>query len=282
MSESEKAIVFGGKADPNDEAAYKAKIEAAKKGGVNSLKGTTPLGHVERPAIPPLASQPQHGGQSDGLVDGGVKPRPAGSPILSAATEEQLRQAAQAMNVPATEEAKVEEKKEEKKTDDDLFSLFDFDGKNEAERVLNNKKRREFIEKHCSEMNFEDLLMRDEVQQVVAIKPKQFEVTFRSLKPSESLFVKQFMSSEMQKTEAYYLEKFTLCQLCMAIVAINGKQFGAPHEKADGEISQEVFETRLRKLLKMSGYIVADLALNYAWFDIRVRKLLLADELGNG
>ena len=278
-----KVVEFGRKeVDPDTEAAYAAKIAAAKaKGGVNSLKGTTPVGHVDKlSGLPPLQKRGAADQAPAGLQDGGVSPRPVGSPLLSAQTQQQLEEMQKVQGQQIAEEAKAEEAK--KAEDPDVFDVFDFYGRSEAERVLNNKKRRKDIESRCATMSFEDLLMKDEVRQLVHILPDKFVVEFRSLRPSESLFIKQYMAKEESKTESYLGEKYSMCQLAMAVVSISGKVLGAPHLNDDDQVNEKVFETRLKMLLKKSGYIVADLAINYTWFDVRVRKLLNPDDLGNG
>lgn len=278
-----KEVVFGKRElDPEQEAEYLEKIKAAKKGGINALKGKTPLGHVERPAIPDLSHQGNPAALPTGLVDGGVQPRPPGSPLLSSSTAAQLEQAmkAQVEEKPAAV-PEPEIKKEE--LTEELLDVFNFDSVNTAERILNNKKRREEIEKRCSEMKFEDLLVYDEVRQTVPIRADgKFTVVYRSLKPDESLFLKEYVSKMKASSEAYALEKFSLCQLTCSVVKINDVELPS-HLDKNGEPDEKLFELKLRKLIKKSGYIVADLAVNYAWFDIRIRKLL-TDEgaLGNG
>jgi len=276
-------IVFGEKVDPKQEAVYHARIEAAKKsGGVNALKGSTPLGHMERPSIPPLTRQVSEAAeQSDGLVDGGVKARPPGSPVLSPATEAQLADAARAAKIQEAAAAQEASKEPSEDKTEGLFDMLDFDGRSEAERILNNKKRRQEIEIRCEPMSFEDLLMKNEVHQIVPIIPGKFEVIFRSMVPAESLFVKQFMSAESQKSENYYLEKMSMCNIAIGLLSINGKPIGAPHLN-DDEVNEEVFKQKLKSLSKKSAYILADLSLNYAWFDLRVRRLLSPEKLGNG
>lgn len=282
--EEVKEVVFGKKElDPEQEAAYLEKIAKAKKGGINALKGSTPLGHVEKPPMPDF-TQPR--GQQEvpsGLVDGGIQPRPAGSPLLSSATTAQLQQALAAQ---AQVEQKVEEKKEEISQEamaEELLDVFNFDQVNTAERVLNNKKRRDEIESRCSEMKFEDLLMFDEVRQTVPIRADgKFTVIYRSLKPEESLFLKDFLSKQKMPSETYALEKFALCQLTCAVVKINDNELPS-HLDKNGEPDEELFKIKLRKMVKKSGYIAADLSVNYAWFDIRIRKLMTHEgALGNG
>jgi hypothetical protein len=284
MSEKnvQSPIVFGKEIEPSSVDDYRAKIAQAQRTGVvSNLKGSTPLGHVERPHIPLLQRQANVDANPLGLTpEGGVQPRPAGSPVLSPQTQAQLESMAQAQQETAQQEEKKEEEK--KKEEEDLFDAFDFYGRSEQEKVLNNKKRRKAIEGRCEPMNFEDLLMKEEVRQRVPILPGKFEVVFRSLLPSESLFLKQFMMEDSKKSEAYYMEKYSLCQLCMGIVSINGKEIGTPHLTSDGDVNEAVFKDNLKKLVRKSSYIAADLMINYSWFDIRVRKLLNPDDLGNG
>lgn len=283
MADKNEVITFGKKElNPEEAASYKAKIAKARS-GVDSLKSVDPVGG-ERPNMPDFSQiQGMKGQQQGGLApDGSVQPRPAGSPVLSPQTAEQLAQMNQAMK--NQQEAKPTEEQMKKDIDEDkndLFEAFDFMGRNEAERVLNNKKRRLDIESRCEPMKLEDLIMADEVKQIVPIIPGKYTVTFRSTSPEENLFIKQFLAKEEAPSESYALEKFSLCQLACALVAINGVEF-PDHRKPDGAPDVELFKKKLTQLMKKSGYVIADLGLNYIWFDIRVRKLLSPDKLGNG
>lgn len=286
MSESEDADVvsFGKKSTPEMQSLYRQKIEAAKsRGGVNSLKGSTPLGGIERPLMPSLAPPES---AASGLSDtGGVQPRPAGSPVLSSQTRMQIdamnlaQEQAKKAAPPVLDESSVSSGAE--KVKDELWDAFDFAGQSEAERILNNRKRRQEIESRLTPMLLEDLLMSDEVQQDIIIVPGKLVVRMRSLLPGESLFVKQFLAEEKSPNEAYVLEKYSLCQLTCALVAINGKEF-PDHRDSNGEVDKKAFEVKLKMVMRKSGYVIADLGINYIWFDIRVRRLLAPEALGNG
>lgn len=280
--ENVKPITFGDKLTPEEEAAYRARIEQSKKKGVNALKTSEPVGKIPRPSIPLM----QRGGpqaEPKGLTpEGGVAPRPAGSPLLSSETAQQLQDMAAAQVAEQAETKKAEA--EETKKEEDIFEMFDFEGRNESERILNNKKRRKEIESRLEEMNIEDLLLNDEVQQTVIIIPDKYTVRFRSMTPEESLFIKQYLAKDQlgqQNNDNYMLEKFSLCQLACSLVSINGKPF-PDHRGKDGSPDTEAFKTKLTMLMKKSGYLVADLAVNYMWFDLRVRRLLNPEKLGNG
>jgi len=280
-----KTISFGKKElDPEQEAEYRDRIALARKGGISALKGSTPLGHIERPSIPDLTSRKASEGPTGLTSEGGVAPRPQGSPVLSPQTAAQLEQMQKAQAQQAKTEVLDEEeikKGAEAAAKEDLFDMFDFGGAGEAERILNNKKRRKEIEDRCEPMNFDDLILKDEVRQTVPIKPGQFEPRFRTMSPEESLFMKQFLAKDVNANDAYSVEKFSLCQLACALVSLNGQDF-PDHRKPDGTPDEDLFKIKLKKLMKKSGYIIADMAINYYWFDIRVRKLIAPDRLGNG
>lgn len=93
--------------------------------------------------------------------------------------------------------------------------------------------------------------------------------------------MKQFLAKEQSPNDAYSVEKFSLCQLACSLVSLNGQSF-PDHRKPDGTPDEDLFKIKLKKLMKKSGYIIADMAINYYWFDIRVRRLIAPEKLGNG
>lgn len=288
MAEREgKPIVFGdGNLSEDDKNRYREQIRNARRGSVDSLKGGDPVGVVPRPAVPLSQKAVDESDEMSSALtpEGGVRPRPPGSPPISPGTAAMIREASEAAAKQAHDEKEkaVEKAVEEKKEDNDIFNLFDFQGRNEAERVLNNKKRRQAIEARCEPMKLEDLILKNEVQQVVPIVQGQLEVTFRSMTPEENLFIKQYIAkNDAAQNENYLIEKFGICQLVCSLVAVNGKTF-VDHRGQDGSPDEKLFEQKLKTLIKMSGYLVADLGINYFWFDIRVRRLLNPESLGNG
>lgn len=286
-----KVVSFGRKElDPEEEASYLAKMAKAKKerGGINALKGTTPVGGVERPEMPDLTKKRLHPDAvmaSSGLTpDGGVAPRPPGSPVLSQGTQSQLEAMKKAQDAeaakPQLDEEAIKKAAEDKK--DELLDVFDFMAQDEATRILSNKKRRQEIESRLQPMDFEDLLMKGYVEQTIPILPGKFEPRFRSLRPAESLFIKVYMSKDTEATtDSYTAEKYSLCQLACSLVAMNGKAY-PDHRNTKGEPEMDLFKAKLKMLLDQSVYIIADLGIQFVWFDIRVRRLISPDRLGNG
>lgn len=283
MSEDPKleTVTFGQQPlDPDEQEAYTKKIREARAGNIGALKGSTPLGHVERPKNIPLMQRQAQAGPSPLTTEGGVQPRPPGSPVLRPETAQQLQDMSKAQEAQASK-AEGELKKEIEEAKPDLFDMFDFNGRNEAERVLMNKKRRKEIEERCEPMRLEDLIMRDEVQQDVTIVPGKFVARFRSATPQENLFVKRKMAEETTTSDQYLTEKYGLCQLACSLVSINGAAL-PPHLDEKGMPNDDLFHKKLQMLLRKSAYVIADLGINFFWFDIRVRRLLNPDDLKNG
>ena len=284
MADDPKVIDLGPKdIDPEEAKAYREKVRQAK-GGISALKGSEPVGSVPRPAMP-ILSKPK--GETPSVSPtGGVQPRPKGAPVISPETQQKLEEALKAgREMKEKEEAVLtaaDKAKLAEVTDSGVFDSFDFgDMTQQVNKILDNKKRREQIESRCEPMNFEDLLMKDEVRQRVPIIPDKFEPTFRSITPLESLFIKRRMSKETITTDQYLGEKYNLLLLTCCLVDINGVPL-PDHMNMQGEPDEKLFDEKLAVIMKKSGYIIADLSVNYIWFDIRVRRLLNPDDLKNG
>jgi hypothetical protein len=280
MSSDTKDVIELG--NPEADSTYKTQIENAKKSlsAVDALKGKSVLGHIERPRMPYLGPMEKAEVSPFG-PEGGVSPRPPGSPVIRQETKAALAAMEEATKKElkkAEEKSKDEVKKEEA---EDLFDMLDMDSRSEAERILNNKNRRKEIEKRCTPMNIEDLIWKDEVRQLVPVVPGKFEVEFRSITSQENLFLKQFIAKEATTTDMYLVEKLGICQVTCALVSINGKPL-PDHRSPDGAVDETLFKEKFKKVAKMSSYVVGDLGINYMWFDIRVRKLINPDVLGNG
>ena len=296
MPENDGVVEFGqSELDPEKAQEYAQKIREARKTmtmgskeHLASLKGSTPIGLIPRPQMPNLQEAASISARGGGLAEQireGVQPRPKGSPVLTAETTQQLRDMAEAQK--NMEPPKVEEKKPEPepKPEDDLADLMDFGNlRSEAERIHKNKKRKESIEKRCEKLILSELIWKGELKQTVPIVPGEFEAVFRTISADENLFIRKFVSAE-KANDAYLLDLYTLCQLTCALVAIagGGNVRALPeHLNTNGEVDQKAFTEKLGRIRKMPLPLIADLLVNYDWFDVRTRKVLSSDELGNG
>lgn len=285
MSETPPVVQFGQRElDPDQEAEYAKKIAASRERlptKLDGLKGSTPLGHVPRPAMPDLAvartipSEDMRAGQRETPSMGGAE-MAAGLKQLGDAVKGQPKEA------PKPDEKKAVPEKDDRSLLELLDGLESAAGpRNESERILNNKKRKEAIEKRCQPLDFQDLLMKNFVTQSVPIMPGKFEPTFRSITMEEELFAKNFMASE-NGNESFLTSKYTLVQLACGLLAINDSPMVDHLDRVTGQVNKEEFKKKLIQLQRMSVYLIADLMTNYFWFDLRVRRLMASDELGNG
>jgi hypothetical protein len=93
------------------------------------------------------------------------------------------------------------------------------------------------------------------------------------------------MAKEAVTTDQYLGEKYNLMLLTCSLLDINGQPLPDHRKhKQSGvfEIEDKLFDEKLAVLTRKSAYIIADLSVNYMWFDIRVRRLLNPEEVKNG
>jgi len=185
---------------------------------------------------------------------------------------------------PGGEEAAEAAQPPPEDRDDLLFST----GMDETEDVarqmqglLMNKERREAIEARCQPMSFDDWVANFEVQQRVPIIPGKFEPMFRTPSGHEDLFGRRKMSG-VRGSDNLVFGTYSIVNLTLALVDINGEIDFPNHLKPDGTVDEEIFDAKMAKVLRMPMQWLADLSVNYMWFDVRARQLLTLDEVKNG
>lgn len=183
-----------------------------------------------------------------------------------------------------SEEAEEEPKKEdEEDMGDDLREWLTSPS---TEDLFNNTKFKKRIEKRLEKMDVESLIMHGEVLQFVPILMKKgspqpkLSATFRSVSAMEDLAIKKRFYEE-EGPDRFMIDRYSLMNLCIGLKSLNGTE-QPPHINEDGKFDDEAFKKKFNKLLRMPHQLLALLVVNYIWFDERVRKLLVADELGNG
>lgn len=147
--------------------------------------------------------------------------------------------------------------------------------------LLNNPKRRKEIEGRLRAMDITDVILHGEVRQTVPIVPDKLEITYRSVSAEEDLAVKQMMFGE-SGGDRYLMDKYTIMQLTLAIVSINGEELPT-HLNDKKKFDEKRFLDKLGKVTRFPVQLIADLGIQYLWFDERVRRLFLGgtDELKN-
>jgi len=150
--------------------------------------------------------------------------------------------------------------------------------------IINNDEQRAIIEERCPKMEVDDLIMHGYVRQKVPILPGKFEPTFLSIASSDDLAIKKLIMLEskgLEINERYLLDKFSVMTVALGLYAINDNKVPS-HLDANGKFNEEAFWKKFDFLARNSFHMIGTLGVNFFWFDVRVRKLFVAERLGNG
>lgn len=279
----------------------------AQQGGPPGAPRMTPGGKIQE-VKGPFATLPEEAAQQPGFRPGigsmyqanqpaltgqdGYKPRISENTRQSMQTLAEFHAAAQRQQQMAHEDVADPQRKQREETAARLENSIneDTDLYKELQEVLddptqwnllNNPKRRKEIEERLSPMDITDVILHGEIRQTIPIVPDKLEVTYRSVSAEEDLSVKQMMFGE-SGGDRYLMDKYTIMQLTLAMVAINGEDL--PTHLNDKKKFDEVkFIAKMEKVTRFPIQLIADLGIQYLWFDERVRKLFLGgtDELKN-
>ena len=150
--------------------------------------------------------------------------------------------------------------------------------------LLNNDEQRKLIEERLVELDLTDLIMKGRINQVVPIVPGKFEPEFQSMTGDEDLALKRLVMEETKTlgaTAPYMLDKFSIMSTAVGVYAINKKPLPS-HLDEKGNWSDENFRKKFNLFARYPFHMIASIGVNYFWFDIRVRKLFVAEKLKNG
>ena len=158
-------------------------------------------------------------------------------------------------------------------------------GQSSEERELFNllldPERRKAIEQRCKPLDFADWIEHLELRQRVPVVPGKFEPQFRTPSGQEDLWVKKEISRETG-SDVYVRDKFSVLNLTLALVDINGQIQFSNHLKKDGTVDSAKFKKKLEEVMRLPIQMLNDLSIQYAWFDLRTRRILTVGEVKNG
>lgn len=149
--------------------------------------------------------------------------------------------------------------------------------------MLNNEVQRELIEARLQPLDLGDLIVTGRVTQVVPVTPGRFEPEFQSYDGEDDLIVKRLIGDEagLATSDRYILDKYQLMGLTIALRALNKKQL-PDYRDHDGKFDDNLFWNKYAIVSRFNYHMLASLMVNWFWFDMRVRRLFRAEELGNG
>lgn len=168
---------------------------------------------------------------------------------------------------------------EEQKEDESWWNWQESD-------ILANSTRRKKIEATLRPMRIEDLLLHNEVRQTVVIIPPRgeddtgLEVEFRSISVDEDLAIKRIMSG-FRGSDQYISDRYSVMNLVCGLWRLNDKVLPT-HLNDDDKFDEDLYNAKMAIIRKWPYNLVQDLVNNWAWFEDRVRKLFVIEDLGNG
>lgn len=197
----------------------------------------------------------------------------------------EMGRASAAVGEQPLSKALSETDKEKLKSEIEKLDDFDYDQFKQTlmRDILNNDSQRKIIESRLQPMDIGDLITQGFIIQRVPIRPG-FTVDFKSMDGATDLALKRLIMEDqksLEVSERYHLDTFGLMSIAAVIHKINSTVFGE-YVDEHGNFSDEKFRARYNKILKLPMPMLASLGANAFWFDIRVRKLFVAEELGNG
>jgi hypothetical protein len=149
--------------------------------------------------------------------------------------------------------------------------------------LLNNEEQRKLIEERLQPMDLSDYVSNGFVEQRVTINSK-LEYTLRSVDGTTDLALKRLVVKEAKGfalDDRYILDKYAIMGMACALTAINRVPL-PDYLDEKGDFSDDKFWIKFNKVCKLGLHILASVGINSFWFDMRVRKLLVAESLTFG
>ena len=146
--------------------------------------------------------------------------------------------------------------------------------------MLNNDVQREIIEKRLKPLDIGELIVSGRVTQVVPIRPGVFEPEYQSYQGDEDLILKRLVGEE-EGSDRYIMDKYALMGFTVALRALNKRPL-PDYLDAEGHFDNNLFWKKYSIVSRLNYHMLSSMMVNWFWFDLRVRKLFRAEELGNG
>lgn len=149
--------------------------------------------------------------------------------------------------------------------------------------ILNNDEQRKLVEGRLQPMDLSEYVVNGYVEQEVPINSK-LRYTLRSVDAETDLTLKRLVVKEMKGFSAddrYILDKYAIMSMAVMLSRVNGTQL-PDYKDQNGDFNEEKFWEKFKKVSRLGLHIIASVGINCFWFDIRVRKLVVAEALGNG
>lgn len=165
----------------------------------------------------------------------------------------------------------------------------DFMGVEEHRAVLISKERRDKIESRLSKLSISDMVMKRElIQSIPVIVDKddnpELVYTLRTYRQHEYLHCLRHVYEN--PGSAFYVEELlNTCKMVCSLVSVNGAQLVEHREnvgQSNESVNSKLFEKKFQQVASFPVHIIADLSVQWAWFNDRINKLFSVADLKNG
>lgn len=141
---------------------------------------------------------------------------------------------------------------------------------------------RESIEKDLEEISLADLVLRNRGKQRVYILGDELYVDLQTVTGREDLIVKRLLREDAGQLDIYFEDKKALLNMAIGIEAINGNPLPALEDPAQGKATEKTILRRYEAISELPIQLIGFLAINYAWFDLRVKRRFTSRSVKNG
>lgn len=168
----------------------------------------------------------------------------------------------------------------------DKLDDFDFNTFREMmmKDLINNEDQRKLVEARIEPLDVTDLIVRGFVTQIVPIIPGKYEPEFQSMAGDDDLALKRLVMNEARGIDVnsrYLLDKYSLMSVALGLRSLNKVALPDYRDK-EGNFDDDMFWKKFNKVVRFPFHMLSSLGVHYFWFDVRVRKLFVAEKLGNG
>jgi hypothetical protein len=205
---------------------------------------------------------------------------PQSIPKTDVEAEQQVQESS--AGAPMTDKEREDIKRALEKMDD-----FDFESlrKQMNQDILNNPEQRKIIESRLQPIDLAEMVMHNRVEQEIPVRPGVFWFSFQSLTGDDDLALKRLIMEESNKievTQRYLLDKYAFMTVTAGLLSICGRPVPHSHLNSDGEFDDVGFWKKFIWVMKRPLHMLASFGVNHTWFEMRCRKLYVAENIKNG
>ena len=150
--------------------------------------------------------------------------------------------------------------------------------------VLHSEGQRELIEKRITPLDIGELLTTGVIRQRIPIIPGKYEITLQAYEGQVELALKRLAMLEARSVDVgdqYILDKHSFMCVAAGLHKINDKAYPEIFDDK-GFFNDELFFKKFNMVMRLPLPMLASIGVNLMWFEMRVRRLYRAVEVGNG